>query len=132
EPDLCWHLPNGRLMVSSGSIPHADVYSFSAAGHPWVMHEWLAGLPMYLVFQGGGPPWLGAILGGVAAAGCLFLLLRRTGLPAAAAALLTLVGALAGSTAWGARPQLLNVLFCGLLLLGLIAYRAGRLHAVLL
>jgi hypothetical protein len=42
------------------------------------------------------------------------------------------VGALAGSTAWGARPQLLNVLFCGILLIGLIEYRAGRLHAWLL
>ena len=134
DPDLWWHLANGRLMLSTGSIPHADVYSFSAAGHPWVMHEWLADLSMYLVFQVGGLPWLVAIFAGVvtAAAICLFLLLRRTGLPAAAAALLTLVGALAGSTAWGARPQLLNVLFCGLLLLGLIAYRAGRLHAVLL
>jgi hypothetical protein len=134
DPDLWWHLANGRLMLSSGTIPHADVYSFSAAGHPWVMHEWLADFTMYLLYQLGGLPWLVAIFAGVvtAAAICLFLLLRRTGLPATAAALLTLVGALAGSTAWGARPQLLNVLFCGLLLLGLIAYRAGRLHAVLL
>jgi hypothetical protein len=134
DPDLWWHLANGRLMLSTGSIPHADVYSFSAAGQPWVMHEWLADLVMYLLFRLGGLPWLVAIFAGVvtAAALCLFLLLRRSGLPATAAAALTLVGALAGSTAWGARPQLLNVLFCGLLVLGLIEYRAGRLHAVLL
>jgi hypothetical protein len=134
DPDLWWHLANGRLMMSSGSIPHADAYSFSAAGHPWVMHEWLADLAMYGLFQLGGLPWLVAVFAGIvtAAAICLYLLLRRTGLPAAAAAPLTLVGALAGSTAWGARPQLLNVLFCGLLLLGLIEYRAGRLHAWML
>jgi hypothetical protein len=121
-------------MLSTGSIPHVDVYSFSAAGHPWVVHEWLADLTMYLVFRLGGLPWLVGLFAGIvtAAAICLFLLLRRTGLPTTAAAVLTLVGALAGSTAWGARPQLLNVLFCGLLVLGLIEYRAGRLHALLL
>ena len=134
DPDLWWHLANGRLMLATHAIPHADVYSFSAAGHPWVMHEWLADLAMYLLFQAGGLPWLVAVFAGVvtAAAVCLYLLLRRTGLTASAAVVLTLVGALAGSTAWGARPQLLNVLFCGLLLLGLIEYRAGRLHAWML
>ena len=134
DPDLWWHLANGRLMVATSSIPHVDVYSFSAAGHPWVMHEWLADLAMYLLFQAGGLPWLVAVFAGVvtAAAICLYLLLRRTGLAPAAAVVLTLVGALAGSTAWGARPQLLNVLFCGLLLLGLVEYRAGRLHAWML
>jgi len=134
DPDLWWHLANGRLMLATSSIPHVDVYSFSAAGHAWVMHEWLADLGMYLLYQAGGLPWLVGVFAGVvtAAAICLYLLLRRTGLPASAATVLTLVGALAGSTAWGARPQLLNVLFCGLLLLGLVEYRAGRLHAWML
>ena len=134
DPDLWWHLANGRLMLATGSIPHVDVYSFSAAGHPWVMHEWLADLGMYLLYRAGGLPWLVAVFAGVvtAAAICLYLLLRRSGLPPSAASVVTLVGALAGSTAWGARPQLLNVLFCGLLLLGLIAYRAGGLHAWML
>ncbi len=134
DPDLWWHLANGRLMLATGSIPHLDLYSFSAAGHPWVMHEWLADLAMYLLYRVGGLPWLVAAYAGVvtAAAICLYVILRRTALPQPAAVVLTLVGALAGSTAWGARPQLLNVLFCGLLLLGLLEYRAGRLHAWML
>src|SRR5438270_9205041 len=134
DPDLWWHLANGRLMLATRSIPHVDVYSFSAAGHPWVMHEWLADLGMYLLYQAGGLAVLVGIFAGVvtAAAVCLYLLLRRSGLSSTAASALTLVGVLAGSTAWGARPQLLNVLFCGLLLLGLMAYRAGRLRAWML
>ena len=134
DPDLWWHLSNGRVILATGSIPHIDLYSFSAAGYPWVMHEWLADLGMYLLFKLGGLPWLVAIFAGIvtAAAICLYLLLRRTGLAPTAAVGLTLAGALAGSTAWGARPQLLNVLFCGLLLLGLLEYRAGRLHAWML
>jgi hypothetical protein len=134
DPDLWWHLANGRLILTTGSIPHVDVYSFSAAGQPWVMHEWLADLAMYLLYQLGGLTLMVAIFAGVvtASAACLYLLLRQTGLAASAAAAVTLVGALAGSTAWGARPQLLNVLFCGLLLLGLMRYRAGRLPAFVL
>jgi hypothetical protein len=134
DPDLWWHLANGRLMLATSSIPHVDVYSFSAAGQPWVMHEWLADLGMYLLYQAGGLPLMVGVFAGIvtAAALCLYLLLRRTGLTSTAAVVLTLVLALAGSTAWGARPQLLNVLFCGLLLLGLVEYRAGRLHAWML
>src|SRR5437660_12927075 len=104
DPDLWWHLANGRLMVTTGTIPHVDLYSFSAAGHPWVMHEWLADLTMYLLYQLGGLAVLVGIFAGVvtAAAVCLYLLLRRSGLSSTAASALTLVGVLAGSTAWGA------------------------------
>src|SRR5438552_11324772 len=112
DPDLWWHLANGRVIIATGTIPHVDLYSFSAAGQPWVMHEWLADLSMYLLYQAGGLPLLVAIFAGVVAAGaiCLYLLLRQTGLAASAAAALTMVGVLAGSPAWGARPQLLTVL----------------------
>ena len=115
DPDLWWHLANGRLIVATGSIPHVDVYSFSAAGQPWVMHEWLADLGMYGLFKLGGLPLLVSFFALVvtSAAACLFWLLRRAGLHPTAAIVLTLVGALAGSTAWGARPQLLNLLLAG-------------------
>jgi hypothetical protein len=134
DPDLWWHLANGRLMVGTLAIPHVDVYSFSAAGQPWIVHEWLADLGMYGLYGLGGFPLLVAVFAAMAtaAAGCLFWLLRRSGLQATVAVIMTLVGALAGSTAWGARPQLLNPLLTGLLLIGLVIYRDGRLRAWLL
>jgi hypothetical protein len=134
DPDLWWHLANGRLMVTTASLPHVDLYSFSAAGRPWVMHEWLADLGMYRLFLLGGLPLLVALFAGIVvlAAGCLYRLLRVSGLPQSVAVALTLAGALAGSTAWGARPQLLNMAFTGVLLLGLLQYRQGRLSAWLL
>ncbi|HET9847572.1 MAG TPA: hypothetical protein VFR68_03315 [Candidatus Dormibacteraeota bacterium] len=134
DPDLWWHLANGRLIIATGSIPHVDVYSFSAAGQPWVMHEWLADLGMYGLFRLGGLPLLVGVFAAVvtASAGCLFWLLRRSGVQPAAAVVLTLIGALAGSTAWGARPQLLNVLFAGVLMIGLLRYRDGQLRSWML
>jgi hypothetical protein len=134
DPDLWWHLANGRLIATAGSLPHTDVYSFTAIGHLWVMHEWLADLAMYGLYSMGGLPLLVAVFASVVSAAAigLFLVLRCTGLPPTACALLTLVGALAGSTAWGARPQLLNTLFTAILVLGLIQYREGRLHPFVL
>src|SRR5205823_2242730 len=63
---------------------------------------------------------------------CLYVLLRRSNLHPTLSAVLTLIGALAGSTAWGARPQLLNMLLTGMLLVGLGYYRRGRLSPLLL
>ncbi len=129
DPDLWWHLANGRLLVQLGSWPHTDLYSFSAAGHPWVMHEWLSDLLMYALYMAGGLPLLVAVFAGLvmSTAVCLFLVLRWTGLHPTAAVLVTMAGALAGSTAWGARPQVINVLLIGLLACGLLQYREGRL-----
>src|SRR5256712_12489740 len=106
DPDLWWHLANGRLMLATHAIPHADVYSFSAAGHPWVMHEWLADLAMYLLFKAGGLPWLVVVFAGVvtAAAVCLYLLLRRNRLAPSAAGGPYPGCAPAGLTARGAPP----------------------------
>src|SRR2546422_4508442 len=79
DPDLWWHLANGRLIITTGMIPHVDLYSFSAAGQPWVMHEWLADLMMYLLYQLGGLPLLVAVSAGAVTAGalCLYVILRR-------------------------------------------------------
>jgi hypothetical protein len=134
DPDLWWHLANGRLMVTTASLPHVDLYSFSAAGQPWVMHEWLADLGMYGLFTVAGLPLLVALFAGIVTIGaaCLYWLLRRSGVHRSLAVALTLAGALAGSTAWGARPQLLNMALTGVLLIGLVRYREGRLNAWLL
>ncbi|HSO93176.1 MAG TPA: hypothetical protein VLS53_01735 [Candidatus Dormibacteraeota bacterium] len=131
DPDLWWHLANGRLMLALGGWPHFDVFSFTAAGHPWVVHEWLADLGMFFAYRAGGLPLLVAIFALVVVAGaiCLHALLRGSGLHPTAAVVLTMVGALAGSTAWGARPQLLNLLFTGLLVCYLQRYSEGRLSA---
>jgi hypothetical protein len=130
DPDLFWHLTNGQVILQSG-WPHTDLYSFSATGHAWVMHEWLADLLMALIVRAGGLPLLVAVFAGLVtlSAGCLYWLLRHGGLHPTLAAILTVVGALAGSTAWGARPQVVNVTCFALLAVGLVKFRDGVLPA---
>ena len=48
--DLWMHLLLGRDILDSG-VPHHEMYSYTAAGRPFVYHEWLAGVGMYLLHR---------------------------------------------------------------------------------
>ncbi|HET6615640.1 MAG TPA: hypothetical protein VFH62_07110 [Dehalococcoidia bacterium] len=48
DPDFWWHLRTGELIFEDG-IPRHDVYSWTAAGHTWVAHEWLSEAIIYVV-----------------------------------------------------------------------------------
>jgi hypothetical protein len=46
--DYWWHLATGRLILGEGRVPHADPFSFTAAGAPWIDHEWLFQVLLHL------------------------------------------------------------------------------------
>ncbi|MGH9748552.1 MAG: hypothetical protein ACRD5D_06920 [Candidatus Polarisedimenticolia bacterium] len=46
--DYWWHLATGRLILDEGRVPRADPFSFTAAGAPWIDHEWLFQALLYL------------------------------------------------------------------------------------
>src|SRR5262249_61264021 len=57
-PGTGWHLATGRYILATHSIPHHDIFSFTASGRPWVTYYWLfdtagawlerlGGLPLY-------------------------------------------------------------------------------------
>jgi hypothetical protein len=125
DPDLWWHLANGRYILAHG-VPQTDVYSFTAVGHTWVVHEWLSDVAMYGLHRGGGLAALlvaaGVIL--VLAELLIYLLLRDRGLGGTTAVVLALVLGLASSSSWGARPQLLNLVLAAALCLLLLRYRS--------
>ena len=124
DTDLWWHLANGRYILAHG-IPSTDVYSYTAMGHVWVVHEWLSDVLFFMLYQLTG--LVGLILGSglvIAAGGWLvYRLLRRGGLGNNSAVILAIVLALASSPSWGARPQILNFLFTAILCDALIRYR---------
>lgn len=106
DVDLGWHLRTGQLIWETGAIPHADPYSFTVAGQPWITHEWLAEwlmYPLYARFGFGGPLALcaAAITVGLWLA---YRQLREDGTGQVAAALLTLFASLAAMDVWGSRP----------------------------
>ena len=44
DGDVSWHIATGQWILDHRAIPHADPFSFTWAGKPWVPIEWLAEL----------------------------------------------------------------------------------------
>src|SRR6266496_4508271 len=103
DPDLWWHLRTGQWIMESGHIPHADPFSFTRAGQPWVAHEWLSEVIFYEIWKQAGAAGLIVFGAVITAAGFMLLYWRCPGKPHWAAAA-TVLGALASAPAWGARP----------------------------
>lgn len=51
DPDLWWHLKLGQIIWTTHSIPTTEIFSHTAAGHPWIPHEWLSQLSMFLAYR---------------------------------------------------------------------------------
>jgi hypothetical protein len=59
DTDSGWHIRNGERIIAARLLPHADPYSFSKPGAPWIAWEWAADVLMGSVNRAAG-------LGGVA------------------------------------------------------------------
>src|SRR5439155_1208757 len=79
--DWWWHLRTGQLIWEQRAIPTADPYSFTNAGRPWVVHEWLFEVLTYLGYRAIGYSGLSLALGLVLLATFTlhYLLLRALG-----------------------------------------------------
>ncbi|MGH7539723.1 MAG: hypothetical protein ACRELC_01870, partial [Gemmatimonadota bacterium] len=118
--DLAYHVRAGELMLRSGQVLRHDTFTFTMDGQPWFNQQWAG----QVVFAGAHRVlgWTGVVIAHAAAIGGGFALLyracRRAGTSALAAALLTLLGFVAGSGSLAARPQALAIpLFTGTWLL---------------
>ena len=53
DGDTSWHIAAGRWILQHGAVPTRDPFSYSMPGTPWHAHEWLAEVPMALLFDAG-------------------------------------------------------------------------------
>jgi hypothetical protein len=75
DPDIYLHAAVGRWIIAHRAVPHADVFSYSMAGAPWVAHEWLAEVVMALLRDYFG--WAGLVVMAAACFGAAAGLLQR-------------------------------------------------------
>lgn len=107
-----WHLRTGEYILDHG-IPHHDVFSYTAAGTPWVAQSWLAEVTYGALYRALGAFGVRLFVGLVGA--CIGVLAYRLALrlvrDRVVACGITLA-ALAGIyTLWSERPLLIGVLF---------------------
>jgi hypothetical protein len=51
DADLWGHVRYGQIMLRTGHLIHADIFSYTAAGRRWIDHEWLSEIIMALVYN---------------------------------------------------------------------------------
>lgn len=113
DPDMWWHLRTGQLILEEG-IPKQDPFSFTMNGQPWIAHEWLSEVVMWIVHQPLGLTGLILFFAAIIALAYFLVYLRSDGRPYLAA-FVVLLAALAGAPLWGVRPQMFNILGAALL-----------------
>ncbi len=118
DPDLWWHLRTGRLILEGNAIPQADPYSYTVAGKPWVVQEWLSEIVLHSIREVFGLwgilIWSAVMLTAIYAI-VARLIFRRMGEGMGTWALLGLT-AYAGSSNWTERPNLFSFLLFVVLL----------------
>src|ERR1051326_4348754 len=49
--DFWWHLKMGEIIATTHSIPKVDIFSFTAAGQPFVVQNWLAEVIFFWTYK---------------------------------------------------------------------------------
>jgi hypothetical protein len=116
DPDAWWHLKTGQYIAAHHSVLHADPFSYTRTGEPWVTHEWLSEVLLYQLQRTTG--WGGLIVTFAAIlCAAFFLLYLRCGPAPYVAGVATLCAAWATAPVWGVRPQVFSLLLTSLWLL---------------
>jgi hypothetical protein len=111
--DFWWHLRTGQLIFDTHAVPHTDPFSFTALGRPWIAHEWLSELVMYLLYRLGGYSAILLVFSAVAALAFGLMAWRSQG--AAATRIFALVLAVwCAHPTFSIRPQEFSLLLFAL------------------
>ncbi|HZB89329.1 MAG TPA: hypothetical protein VE291_11760 [Terracidiphilus sp.] len=51
DPDIWWHIANGRIVDQARHFIRIEPYSFTVQGQPWIDPEWLSGLIYWLAYK---------------------------------------------------------------------------------
>lgn len=125
DPDVWWHLRTGEWIWTTHVIPTTDIFSYTAAHHPWVPHEWLSQCLIYLAYKFGGYSglmfWLFMFSAALLIAGYALCTIYSGNAKVAFAGALVIW--LFSTVSLAIRPQIIGYLF---LVLELILLQIGR------
>jgi len=128
DPDFWWHLRTGQLIFDTGTIPKADMFSFSVSGKEWITHEWLSELLIFLVFKVGSFAALTFLFALIVCATyqVSYLVAMRRGGDVFVSGAIVLLGTVATMPVWGVRPQIISMLLTSVFIAVLFDYVRRR------
>jgi hypothetical protein len=128
DPGALWHVVVGRDILSRGELPHADSFSFTFAGEPWIAQQWLGECALALLHQVGGLDTV--LLATATLLACLYTWLGhrllRAGMHPLIAGLIVALAVLASAYHFHPRPHVLNIVLLGWTFARLCDFEAGR------
>src|SRR5262249_19635060 len=108
DPDSHWHITVGNWILSHGTVPAVDTFSFTFAGQPWIAKEWLSQVVLALAWNAGGWGAVTMLCAGVLAFSfALMLRLLLRDLRPLPALLMTAAAVVMTSAHFLARPHVL-------------------------
>jgi len=129
DPDLWFHLADGAYILTHGTIPKTDPFSFTAAGQLWVPHSWLFDVGAAAVWTHWGPRAAEAVMAVafMLTVAISFSILVNRGVNPVWAVAICLGLAIAAGNTRGIRPQVFSLLMCNLMIILLVKhqYRPG-------
>ncbi|HBK06079.1 MAG TPA: hypothetical protein DDZ81_09460 [Acetobacteraceae bacterium] len=128
DPDTLWHITTGGWILAHHAVPALDTFSYTAAGKPWMAHEWLSEVILALAY--GWASWNGLMILTAASAACAIGLVAfyvRRHARADIAVMLVLLAVACGGPSLLSRPHVIALPLVALWTIGLVAARArGR------
>lgn len=121
DPDTCFLVAVGRQILAGG-LPQQDVFSWTAAGRPFVVYQWLSEIILASLLAGGGASSLAYLTGWAVAVAFLVLplcLALRQGWPLYLVLPVASLGIAAGSFHFPCRPEIFSYLFLSTLVVSL-------------
>jgi hypothetical protein len=128
DTDLWWHLRNAQYILKRGHFPSADIYSFTAAGSPWIDHSWLSEITYYSAYRALGLRGVFVVFTvavTILSVVTFFLCKKRTGDPLVAG-IATIVGGLLAMVGFTPRAQNFGWLFFTAVFAILLRFRTIR------
>jgi hypothetical protein len=106
-----WHLASGDWILQNRAFLHADSFSFTSGGAPWIDHEWFFQVAASIVYSVAGPASLVALRALATTTIAVFLLVVgiRNGLSPAAALVLSLACVAGARGRFFVRPELVTL-----------------------
>lgn len=116
DPDMGWHLKNGQYLLTHHlKVPKTDIYTYTMPDYPLVMHEWITDILMYIIYNVFSF-WGLSIIFALVTAAAFFIAAKSVRAKSEYQIIASLIGAMASFTIVGIRPQVITLLFLGLLL----------------
>ena len=125
DTDTWWHIRSGEYTLTEGMI-HADPFSFTKNGQPWINHSWGAQIVIYLAWKLAGNFGL-AIFTSILATAGMWMIYKTCEGNVYLRAFALVLGAATAAVFWSPRPQMFTFFLSTVVFYLLMLYKRRQI-----